>query len=391
MSTPQPFAVNVEQAVLDDLRDRLRRTRWPDDVDNSDWVYGVNAGYLKPLVEYWAEGYDWRAQEREMNRYPHFRVTLDEVPIHFLRAPGKGPRPIPLILTHGWPWTFWDYRDVIGPLTDPAAHGGDPADAFEVIVPSLPGFGFSTPLLRSGINWWRTADLWQQLMTQVLGFPKYAAHGGDWGAMVTSQLGHKYAASLYGIQVSAPMTLGAFAAPRPYDLLGGTLEQLPPELAERAVAVDRRLASHVTTHMLDPQTLAYAMHDSPVGQLAWLLERRRAWSDCGGEVERSFSRDDLLTSATLYWVTQSFVSSARFYAEAARHPWQPSHDREPVVEAPSGVSLFRGDGAALFGDALLPNYNLQLSREHRHGGHFAPAEAPEAVISDIRDTFRPLR
>lgn len=391
MGTPQPFAINIEQAALDDLRDRLRRTRWPADVDNSDWGYGVNAEYLKPLVEYWAEGYDWRAQEREMNHYPHFRVTLDEVPIHFLRAPGKGPRPIPLILTHGWPWTFWDYRDVIGPLSDPAAHGGDPADAFEVIVPSLPGFGFSTPLLRSGINWWRTADLWQKLMTQVLGFPKYAAHGGDWGAMVTSQLGHKYAASLYGIQVSAPMTLSAFAGPRPYDLLGGALEQMPAELAGQAVAVDRRLASHVTTHMLDPQTLAYALHDSPVGQLAWLLERRRAWSDCGGDVERSFSRDDLLTSATLYWITQSFVSSARFYAEAARHPWQPSHDREPVIEAPSGVSLFRGDGAALFGDAMLPNYNLQLSREHQHGGHFAPAEAPGAVVSDIRDTFRALR
>lgn len=391
MSTPQPFAIDIAEVALGDLRDRLRRTRWPVDPDNGDWCYGVNADYLKPLVEYWADGFDWRAQERAMNRFQHFRVTIDEVPIHFLRAPGHGPRPIPLILTHGWPWTFWDYRDVIGPLTDPAAHGGDPADAFELIVPSLPGFGFSTPLLRSGINWWRTADLWHQLMTDVLGFPKYAAHGGDWGAMVTSQLGHKYAASLYGIQVSAPMTLSAFAGKRPYDLLGSVLDQWPPELAEQAMAVDRRLASHVTTHMLDPQTLAYAMHDSPVGQLAWLLERRRAWSDCGGDLERSFSRDDLLTNATLYWVTQSFVSSARYYAEAARHPWQPSHSRAPVVEAPSGVSLFRGDGAALFGDAMVANYNVQLLREHSSGGHFAPLEVPEAVIGDIRDTFRPLR
>ena len=391
MTTPAPFTIDIDDTVLADLRQRLQRTRWPADPGNGDWSYGVNADYLRPLVDYWANGFDWRVQERAMNRFEHYRVTLDEVPIHFLRAPGKGPRPIPLILTHGWPWTFWDYCDVIGPLADPAAHGGDPLDAFEVIVPSLPGFGFSTPLLRTGINWWRTADLWHRLMTEVLGFPKYAAQGGDWGAMVTSQLGHKYAAALYGIQVSAPMQLGVFGGARPYDLLGPVLGQLPPALADQAVAVERRLASHVTTHILDPQTLAYAMHDSPVGQLAWLLERRRAWSDCGGDLERSFTRDALLTSATLYWATQSFGSTVRYYAEAARHPWQPSHNRSPLVEAPSGVSLFRGDGAALFGDAMVANYNVHLLREHASGGHFAPAEAPAAVIADIRDTFRALR
>lgn len=389
--TPERFEIAVPDEQLDDLRRRLRHTRWAPDMENGDWSYGVEAGYLRDLAGYWAEGFDWRAQERAINAFDHYRVTIDGVPIHYLRKAAVGPRPIPLVLTHGWPWTFWDYRDVIGPLADPAAHGGDPADAFEVIVPSLPGFGFSTPLRRTGINYWRTADLWHRLMTEVLGFERYAAQGGDWGAMVTTQLAHKYAAHLYGVQVSAPMTLAAFRGPRPYDLLGGVLETLPPDLAAHAVAVDRRLAVHVATHILDPQTLAYAMHDSPVGQLAWLIERRRAWSDCGGDLESRFPRDDLLTNATIYWTTESFVTSVRFYAEAARHPWQPSHDRTPPFEAPAGVSLFRGDGAALFGDAMVGQYNVHHLADHARGGHFAPAEEPQALIEDIRATFRELR
>ena len=388
---PQPFRVDIAGAVIDDLRDRLRRTRWAADFANDDWGYGVNAGYLRPLVEYWAEEFDWFAHQAAMNRFDHYRVVIDDVPVHYLRQPGKGPNPVPLILTHGWPWTFWDYRDLIGPLSDPVAFGGDPADAFEVIVPSLPGFAFSTPLRKTGLNFWTTADLWQTLMTQVLGFPRYAAQGGDWGAMVTTQLGHKYADSLIGIQVSAPMTLGAFSSDRPYALLDGQLDKMPADMAAHAIAVERRIASHVTTHMLDPQTLAYAMHDSPVGMLAWLLERLRAWSDCDGDVERAFSRDDILTKATLYWVTESFGTTVRYYAEAGRHRWTPSHDRQPMVEAPSGVSLFRKDGAGLFGDALVPIYNVHHLADHPSGGHFAAAEQPEALVEDIRATFRTLR
>lgn len=385
------FEIAIAPETISDLRHRLRATRWPADPDNADWSYGVNADYLRPLVQYWADGFDWDEQQRALNRFDHYRVTVEETPIHFIRRSGVGPNPIPIILTHGWPWTFWDYRDVIEPLADPASHGGDPADAFDVIVPSLPGFGFSTPLRHTGINFWRTADLWHRLMTEVLGYPKYAAQGGDWGAMVTTQIGHKYAAHLYGIQVSAPMQLDVFGGPRPYDLLGSSFASLPEELAEHASAVERRLASHVTAHILDPQTLAYAMHDSPAGQLAWLLERRRAWSDCGGDPLSRFSRDDLLTNATIYWATESFVSSVRFYADAARAPWERAHDRSPMCEAPSGISLFRNDGAALFGDAMVANYNVHHLSEHESGGHFAPSEEPEALIADIRDTFRALR
>ena len=390
-SPAQPFRIDIAPAVIDDLRDRLRRTRWPADFGNEDWSYGTEGGYLRDLVTYWAEEYDWFKNQDEMNQYGHYRAVLDDVPVHFLRADGKGPNPVPLILTHGWPWTFWDYRDLIGPLSDPAAYGGDPDDAFDVIVPSLPGFGFSTPLRQTGVNFWTTADLWHRLMTQVLGFPRYAAQGGDWGAMVTSQLGHKYADSLIGIQVSAPMILSAFSSDRPFALLDGQLDKMPPDMAAQAKAVERRLASHVTTHMLDPQTLAYAMHDSPSGMLAWLVERLRAWSDCGGDLESRFSRDDILTKATIYWVTESFGTTVRYYAEAGRHCWQPSHDRVPPIEAPSGVSLFRKDGAALFGDAMLPLYNLHHLADHPQGGHFAAAEEPQVLIEDIRATFRTLR
>lgn len=385
------FTVAIPAQVIDDLRGRLLATRWPNDWANDDWSYGVNAAYLRPLVEYWASDYDWEAQQREINRFDHYHVRIDDVPIHFIRQPGKGPNPIPLILTHGWPWTFWDYRYVIEPLAAPQKFGGDPADAFDVIVPSLPGFGFSTPLTSTGVNFWRTADLWHRLMTEALGYQRYAAQGGDWGALVTTQLGHKYAKSLYGIHVSAPMQLDVFSGPRPYDLLGGVFHHLPDDLKSHATAVERRLASHVTSHMLDPQTLAYAMNDSPTGLLAWLLERRRAWSDCGGDPLSRFSQDDLLTCATIYWATESFHTTARFYAEVARVPWQPSHDRKPMCETPSGVSLFRGDGAALFGDAMLPNYNLHHLSQHASGGHFAPMEEPAALINDIRNTFRALR
>src|SRR6185295_12539634 len=199
--TKEPFVISVPDATLTEMRERLACTRWPEDLDNESWQYGTNLAYLKELVTYWQTTYDWRQHERQMNAFRHYRVTIDGQPIHFIHEPGHGPNPMPLILTHGWPWTFWDFHKVIRPLTDPAAFGGDPADAFDVVVPSLPGFGFSTPLTTPGINFWRTADLWTTLMHEVLGYKQFAAQGGDWGALVTSQLGHKYPQSLIGIHL----------------------------------------------------------------------------------------------------------------------------------------------------------------------------------------------
>ena len=229
----ESFRIEIPQSQLDDLRRRLESVHWARDFGNDDWRYGTNGVYLRELVDYWLSDYDWRAQERAINAYDHFRVPIDGNPIHFIHAPGKGPSPLPLILTHGWPWSFWDFEQVIGPLTDPEAHGGNPADAFEVIVPSLPGFGFSTPLEQTGINWWRTADLWNELMRDVLGHPRFCAHGGDWGALVTLQLGHRYPDSLHGIHITGAAPLDIFSGERPW-AIGGALESMSPDSDERA-------------------------------------------------------------------------------------------------------------------------------------------------------------
>ena len=389
----EAFRVEVAEAALDDLRHRLKSTRWPDDFANDDWLYGTNATYLRELVDYWIDGYDWRRREREINEFDHYRVDIEGSPIHFIREPGQGPKPIPLILTHGWPWTFWDLNKIIRPLADPASFGADRDDAFEVIVPSLPGFGFSTPLLQPGINFWRTADMWHSLMTQTLGFERFGAQGGDWGALVTAQLGHKYAASLIGIHLTNLVPLTLFNHQRPWDITAGAMvsNELPEAEQQMQLAQQRRIASHVAVQVLDPQTLAYGLHDSPVGLLAWLVERRFTWGDCNGDVESRFSKDHLLTTAMLYWVTNSFVTSARYYAEAAHNPWRPSHDRSPVVEVPAGATYLGNDVGRGAIPEVREDFDLRYERSHPSGGHFAPAEEPEVVINDIRETFRPLR
>ena len=228
-----PFEIDIPESQLTDLRQRLENIHWAPDLENDDWRYGTNGAYLAELVDYWLGTYDWRKQERAMNAYDHFRVELDGSPIHFLHAKGQGPAPLPLILSHGWPWTFWDFEKVIGPLSDPAAYGGDPKDAFDVVVPSLPGFGFSTPLTKTGINWWRTADLWAQLMRDVLGYERFCAHGGDWGSLVTLQLGHRYADRVHGIHITGIAPLDIFSGERPW-AIGGALESMSAGSDERA-------------------------------------------------------------------------------------------------------------------------------------------------------------
>lgn len=389
----EPFRVDIPEERLADLKARLDRARLPHDYANEDWSYGTNRAALEALLAYWRDGYDWRAQERQINRFAHYRTEIDGAPIHFIRQSGKGPAPIPLILSHGWPWTFWDMHKVIEPLADPASHGGDPADAFEVIVPSMPGFGFSTPLDQTGINCWRTADLWHILMRDQLGFDRYAAAGGDWGALTTTQLGHKYADALYGIHLATVAPLTLFNHERPWDITAGTLAppSLPPAEREAFLAWQTRVASHVCVQVLDPQTLAYGLHDSPVGLLAWLLERRRSWGDVREGMEEAFGADFLLTTTMIYWLTDSFVTSARFYAEAGRNPWVPAHDRTPSVEAPTGISRFDHDGTSGVAAGSDGMFNLVFERRHPKGGHFAHIEAPEAIVTDIRETFRPLR
>ncbi|HEY0479510.1 MAG TPA: alpha/beta fold hydrolase [Kofleriaceae bacterium] len=383
----EPFHIAIPQADLDDLQRRLAHARWSPELDNDDWRYGTSGRYLRELVDYWQTGFDWRAQERAMNQLPQFRASIDGTPIHFVHRRGRGPAPMPLLLGHGWPWTFWDFQKLIEPLADPARFGGDPGDAFDVVVPSLPGYTFSTPLARSGINFWRTADLWVTLMDG-LGYARFAAQGGDWGALVAAQLGHKYADRLYGVHLHFLTPLGQFGgrsvdasdyAEHERDLLDGN---------RRFVRDGSGYAGIQSTR---PQTLAHGLDDSPIGLCAWLIEKRRAWSDCDGDVERVFSKDDLLTTVGLYWLTRSFGSSARYYYEAVHDPWRPSHDRQPVVEAPTGVAVFPRDVVRMPRRWIERYYRLERYTEMSSGGHFAPMERPDALIDELRSFFRPLR
>lgn len=396
--SPKPIA--VEERVLEDLRSRLRATIWPKDDGNEDGKYGVPRALLQELAQYWAEEYDWRAAERAMNVYEHYLVDVSGTRVHFMRKPGVGPDPTPLILSHGWPWTFWHWSKVIDRLADPAAFGGDPADAFEVIVPSLPGFGYSTPT-QPDMNFWKIADIWHELMTQTLGHTRYAAAGCDVGALVTGQLGHKYADELYGIHIGSALKLDMFTGDRAWDLSGG--RPIPPELPDdqrhRLVEIERRFAVHLAAHLLAPSTLGYGLADSPVGMLAWVLERWMKWSDNGGDIYTVFTRDDLLTHATIYWTGNAIASSIRTYANNNRYPWAPSHDRTPVIEAPTGITFVDYENPPGINtskeriESFLASdraawYNHVNIAAHPNGGHFIPWEIPEQWTTDLVQTFK---
>jgi pimeloyl-ACP methyl ester carboxylesterase len=398
------FIINVSDDVLNDLRSRLKATRWSTDLNNETEHYGIGTDYMHSLVEYWADGFDWRAVERRLNEFVHHRVEIEGVPIHFVREPGKGPNPIPIVLSHGWPWTFWDWSKVIRPLADPAAFGSDPADAFDVIVPSLAGFGFSTPVSKGDMNFWKMSELWHSLMTRTLGYTKYAAGGSDYGALITNQLGHKYAASLYGIHLCKELPLTIFQSERPWDLTEGRMvpRNAWPELRESILLFQHTYASHVAAHMLDGQTITHGLNDSPAGMLAWLLQRWRHWSDRNGDFDEEFPRDHVLTNATIYWVNQAIGSSIRCYANANRYPWVPSHNRMPLVEAPAGFTFLLGDASPpgvtvesrvdfFMNGPMRSQFNVVYAKAFEKGGHFAPWENPDAVIEGVRDTFRELR
>lgn len=394
MPTPEPFKLHIDQSALDDLAERLRRTRWSPEPANDDWGYGANGAYLRDLVDYWLNGFDWRRQEAEINRFCHYRVQLAEgVPVHFIRARGRGPRPLPLILSHGWPWTFWDWHQLIGPLSDPAAYGADPADAFDVIVPSLPGFALSTPLSASGITAPAVADLWHRLMHDVLGYPHYAAAGGDWGSFVTWELGTRYVPFLAGVYLSFPPLWHAGGVE------GLRAQDYAPEEAGWLEKTQRKwqtAISHLTVHSRDHQTLAWALNDSPVGLAAWLLERRRNWSDCGGDLASRYSRDFLLTNVSLYWFTQSIGSSMQLYAEQFRAGSRAADNYSGAVppariEAPTGIGVYPEEVALLPRKVCEKAANLVYWNVLDAGGHFAPAEVPATYVEELRTFFRALR
>lgn len=386
---------HIDDAVLDDLRSRLGRTRWMRSDPTGDGAYGVRAAVLRRLARHWHSGFDWGAAEARLNVFDHHQVTVDGVPIHFMRKAGVGPAPRPLILSHGWPWTFWHWSKVVDALADPGRYGADPAGAFDVIVPSLPGFGPSGT--RAGMTFWRIADLWHTMMTEVLGHERYVAAGCDVGALVTGQLGHKYADHLDAIHIGSGQRLDLFTGDRAWDVTGGRPlpPTLPADLREQIVAVEHRFAVHLAAQVLAPDTLGHALTDSPAGMLAWVLERWEAWSDNHGDIVSVFTDDDILTHATILWAGD-FAGTMRIYADNNRSPWRPSHDRQPAVEAPTGLTFVGyenppGVGTQervahyLSGDRARW-YNLVNVTAHERGGHFIPWEAPEAWVGDLRRT-----
>ena len=328
-----PFQIAVDQAVLDDLQARLNLTRWPDEIPGSQWDYGSNLDYMKELVEYWRSDFDWRAQERKLNAFHHFKTPVDGLNIHFIHERGSGPSPMPLVITHGWPSCFFEMTKIIPLLADPGGHGADPADAFDVVAPSLPGFGFSDASPEPGMQVQRVAGLWAKLMTENLGYPKFAAQGGDIGAGVTSRLGYSHHAQLYGIHLTS------VTRPTPY-LGPGSRPLSEAELAHSAQRERWFLDEGGYNHIqgTKPQTLSYGLNDSPAGLAAWIIEKYRTWSDCHGDIESRYTKDELLTIVTIYWVTNTIGSSVRMYKENQSHTWElAQHEKVP---APSGMALF---------------------------------------------------
>jgi pimeloyl-ACP methyl ester carboxylesterase len=396
---PEPYKIAFPAPAIADLNERLARTRFAPDLENEDWRYGVPTAELRRWVEEW-QAFDFAAAQARLNAFDHFRIAGDGVTLHYLHRRGNGPAPLPLVLTHGWPWTFWDWHALIGPLTDPAAHGGDPADAFDVVVPSLPGFAFSTPLVRTDQNHARTAAMWAELMTRVLGYERFGAVGGDMGNLVTAQLGHAHPDLLIGIHLlgAIPLAAGGPIPPGPegpwtvdWGFPRPAQPPLDPVLAQLPTSPPTRPSAHRVIHTVEPQTLAAALHDSPAGMLAWLLKARYHWSNSRGDVLNAFSREFLLDTFSLYWLTESLSSSIRAYRTGTDHPWRPAHDRRPVVEAPTGISFFEYDQTSRSRFWAADYYNLVGATYHPEGGHFSPSEVPQLVVADIRKTFRHLR
>lgn len=380
----EQFAIRISDAVLADLARRLDATRWPDELENVGWEYGSNLVYMRSLAEYWRHSYDWRREEAALNHLPQFRLAIDGFHIHFVHVRGKGPAPLPLIVTHGWPGSFVEMLKLIPLLTDPAAHGGSPEDAFDVIVPSLPGYGFSDRPRERGMDPKKIATLWARLMEE-LGYQRFGVQGGDWGSIVSIALGLDHAARMIGIHLN--YIAGRF-------LLGGTMNVQPDD--EIASAYLGQLRgwwdaeggySHEQT--TKPQTLAYGLNDSPVGLAAWIIEKFRTWSDCAGDVESVFTRDQLLTNIMIYWVTQTAPSSARLYYESRQRPL--SLSRSNRVEPPVAVAVFPKEIA--MPPRVLAERGLNIARWTMmpKGGHFAAMEQPELLAKDLREFFRPLR
>jgi pimeloyl-ACP methyl ester carboxylesterase len=372
------------QEVIDDLRSRLRRVRWPDAGGPPGWECGTEPGFLRDLCEYWAADFDWLATIERLRRdMQHYMFTADGYAIHFIHRRGRGPDPIPLILTHGWPGSFLEMEAVIPLLADPGAHGGIPADSFDVIVPSLPGFGYSSVPPHPGTNAQEIARLWVKLMGEI-GYERFAAQGGDIGASVTTALGLRFQERLIGIHLN--YLPGSYS---PYLASGPAISQAELEFLGNLGAWEEEQGAYAHIQRTRPVTASYGLADSPVGLAAWIIEKFRDWSDCGGDVYQRFTRDALLANLSLYWTTNTIGSSFRMYYEGSRKPLR--FGAGDFVQVPTAFAAFPGEISCPPRSWIERGYDLRRWSEMPSGGHFAAAEDPDAFAEDIRAFFRTFR
>jgi microsomal epoxide hydrolase len=381
---PTPFTLHIPDADIADLRDRLARARFPDSAPGEAWAYGTEVGYLRELTEYWRTKFDWRAEEAALNAFAQFRVALEDVDLHYLHVTGVGPDPMPLLLLHGWPGSVFEFLEIIPRLTDPARFGGDARDAFTVVAPSLPGYGlsFQPGMKRFGVP--EMADCVAALMTDVLGYKTFGAQGGDWGAAVTSRLGYSYPRRMIGIHINLMMAASRDPADFP-----------EPTEEERSYLVElkrwlREETGYQAIQGTKPQTLAFALTDSPAGLAAWIVEKFRSWSDCNGTIENAISRDRMLADIALYWFTGAIGSSFwPYYARLHGSAILPAGEK---ISVPTGYAQFphemlkppRRAAERVFTDirrwSVMPR-----------GGHFAALEQPELLANEVQAFFRELR
>jgi pimeloyl-ACP methyl ester carboxylesterase len=383
-----PFRIEIPQSQLDDLKQRIAATRWPEEIPEANWDRGVPLAYLKELAEYWHTTYDWRAAETRLNQFPQYITEIDGTKVHFLHVRSPEPNALPLVLTHGWPSTVVEFLDVIGPLTDPAAHGGDANDAFHLVIPSIPGYAFSGPTGQAGWDTARVARAWAELMSR-LGYSRYAVQGGDWGMPISLRLGLADPEHVAGVHLSMCVT---FPPPDPTAL--AALDESDQSRLKFAAFFAQDGMGWQKIQSTRPQTLAYALTDSPVGQLAWIVEKFKEWTDSAKVPEDAVSRDAMLTNVTIYWLTATAGSSAQLYYESSHldadfaktwgGPWP--------LDMPVGVASFPHDAARPirgFAEHILPT--LTHWTELDRGGHFAAMEEPDLLVEDVRKFARALR
>ncbi len=383
----RPFRIDIPQADLDDLRRRIAQTRWPDEIPGVGWDRGVPLGYLKELADYWRGSYDWRAAEARLNAYPQFVTEIEGVNVHFLHVRSPEADALPLILTHGWPGTVAEFLDVIEPLTDPVAHGGAAADAFHLVIPSIPGYAFSGPTGQVGWDTGRVAGAWKELMSR-LGYDRYAVQGGDWGMPISLRLGLADPEHVVGVHLNMCVT---FPPQDPAAMAGlGEADLARLEFTAQFMQDGTGWQRIQSTR---PQTLSYALTDSPVGQLAWIAEKYKEWTDSAKVPEDAVSRDHILTAVSIYWLTATAGSSAQLYYESSHMdadfvrtwagPWP--------LTMPVGVASFPKDAVRpvrRFAEQILPT--LSQWTEFDRGGHFPALEQPQLLVSDIRTFARSL-